>query len=142
MSAVIEPQVKKNPNKNCSNLTSIRRALKNIEAGLEKAGGAGKIYGWDWESNEFLAYADEELTTPLTYQEGKRRIINGAGLIGKMPDEPPFLGAERRMPLHQCFFNENIKVVQASFIGLGEDGITIQYNNVAILFSDTSSIDS
>lgn len=133
-----------------SNLTSIRRALKeveaslknveegleNVEEGLEKAGAGGNIYGHDGESTEFLAYADEQLTTPLTYQEGKRLLMGGAGLVVVSPEDQNFV----RIAASRVYFNDSDKVADFNCVFMGGSGVTeMKYT---VLFSDTPTMDS
>ena len=71
--------------------------------------GGGMIYGYapDTSPEAFQAFADAELTQPLTYEEGKNLLLGGAGIISGLE------GMEVRIqPLCVIYVDEQ-KVAQA-----------------------------
>lgn len=74
--------------------------------------GGGMIYGYDPDTSPeaFQAFADAELTQPLTYEEGKTLLLGGAGIISGLA------GMQVRIqPLLVMHVGEQ-KVVQAAVI--------------------------
>lgn len=118
-----------------SNLTSIRRALKNIEAGLENVEAGGNIYGYNGEGSEFLAYADEELTTPLTYEEGKKMLNSGARLA-----YTALSGMQLSQNVGTCMFNDEDKSGTLVFFVYSIDEIVPE--QIVVTFSDTPPSDT
>lgn len=118
-----------------SNLTSIRRALENVEAGLENVEAGANIYGYNGEGSEFLAYADEELTTPLTYEEGKKMLNSGARLA-----YTPSSGTQLSQNVGTCMFNDEQKTGTLVFFVYSIDEIVP--TQIVVTFSDTPSNDT
>lgn len=88
--------------------------------------GGGMIYGYDpvTSPEAFQAFADAELTQPLTYEEGKNLLLGGAGIISRVE------GVEARIqPLTVMHIDEQ-KVAQAAVIlSDAASGVLISFSN-------------
>lgn len=88
--------------------------------------GGGMIYGYapDTSLEAFQAFADAELTQPLTYEEGKTLLLGGAGMFSTTDE------AEVRIQPLLVMFIDELKVAQASIL-LGEtpSAVFISFSN-------------
>lgn len=88
--------------------------------------GGGMIYGYDPTTapEAFQAFADAELTQPLTYEEGKTLLLGGAGMIFTADE------TEARLQPLAVMLIDAQKAAQAVFL-LGEtpSAVFISFSN-------------